>query len=146
MSMATYEESGLSGQPPYLESFGAGDLPAGWYLRHIPDERSAQRAVQVFSGSADRPDFHWSNDQPIDYRRIDEYYADNWIRKMALEQHMIEPFADSQGARGCISYGVSSYATTSAWRTNSRSLPAVFDRGRSKNFDPNRWWITKVEV
>jgi dCTP deaminase len=32
---------------------------------------------------------------------------DHWIRKMAREQHMIEPFADSQVRAGVISYGVS---------------------------------------
>jgi dCTP deaminase len=34
---------------------------------------------------------------------------DHWIRKMALEQNMIEPFVDSQKRDGVISYGVSSY-------------------------------------
>ncbi len=34
---------------------------------------------------------------------------DQWIRKMAREQRMIEPFADSQVREGVISYGVSSY-------------------------------------
>jgi dCTP deaminase len=34
---------------------------------------------------------------------------DHWIRKMALEKRMIEPFADSQVRDGVISYGVSSY-------------------------------------
>ena len=34
---------------------------------------------------------------------------DHWIRKMALEHRMIEPFADSQVRKGVISYGVSSY-------------------------------------
>ena len=34
---------------------------------------------------------------------------DHWIRKMAREQRMIEPFADSQVRAGVISYGVSSY-------------------------------------
>jgi dCTP deaminase len=34
---------------------------------------------------------------------------DHWIRKMALEQGMIEPFVDSQRREGVISYGVSSY-------------------------------------
>jgi dCTP deaminase len=35
--------------------------------------------------------------------------ADNWIRKMALERGMIEPFVDEQVRNGVISYGVSSY-------------------------------------
>jgi dCTP deaminase len=34
---------------------------------------------------------------------------DHWIRKMALEKKMIEPFADNQIRQGVISYGVSSY-------------------------------------
>lgn len=34
---------------------------------------------------------------------------DHWIRKMALEHAMIEPFIDSQVRKGVISYGVSSY-------------------------------------
>ncbi len=34
---------------------------------------------------------------------------DHWIRKMALEHGMIEPFVDSQVRDGVISYGVSSY-------------------------------------
>jgi dCTP deaminase len=35
--------------------------------------------------------------------------ADRWIRKMALEQRMIEPFTDKQVREGVISYGLSSY-------------------------------------
>ena len=35
--------------------------------------------------------------------------SDNWIKKMALEQKMIEPFTDKQTTKGAISYGVSSY-------------------------------------
>lgn len=34
---------------------------------------------------------------------------DHWIKKMALEQRMIEPFVDAQVSTGVISYGVSSY-------------------------------------
>ena len=34
---------------------------------------------------------------------------DRWIRRMAREQRMIEPFAESQVREGVISYGVSSY-------------------------------------
>ena len=34
---------------------------------------------------------------------------DHWIRKMALEQKMIEPFVEKQVRQGVISYGVSSY-------------------------------------
>lgn len=34
---------------------------------------------------------------------------DHWIRKMALERGMIEPFVEKQVRQGVISYGVSSY-------------------------------------
>ncbi len=35
--------------------------------------------------------------------------ADRWIRRMALEHRMIEPFSDRQVREGVVSYGVSSY-------------------------------------
>jgi dCTP deaminase len=35
--------------------------------------------------------------------------SDRWIRQMAREQHMIEPFVENQVRDGAISYGVSSY-------------------------------------
>ena len=35
--------------------------------------------------------------------------SDRWIRKMALEHDMINPFSEKQVREGVISYGVSSY-------------------------------------
>lgn len=35
--------------------------------------------------------------------------SDRWIRRMAAEQRMIEPFTDTQVRAGVISYGLSSY-------------------------------------
>ena len=35
--------------------------------------------------------------------------SDRWIRKMALEHEMINPFSEKQVANGVISYGLSSY-------------------------------------
>ena len=35
--------------------------------------------------------------------------SDKWIKKMAMEHKMIEPFTDKQTTQGAISYGVSSY-------------------------------------
>jgi dCTP deaminase len=35
--------------------------------------------------------------------------ADSWIRKMAQEQRMIEPFVENQVREGVVSYGLSSY-------------------------------------
>jgi dCTP deaminase len=34
---------------------------------------------------------------------------DHWIRRMALEEKMIEPFVENQVAKGTISYGLSSF-------------------------------------
>ena len=34
---------------------------------------------------------------------------DHWIRKMSLEQRMIEPFVEGQVSKGVISYGLSAY-------------------------------------
>jgi dCTP deaminase len=34
---------------------------------------------------------------------------DYWIRRMALEHHMIEPFVENQVRQGVVSYGLSSY-------------------------------------
>ena len=62
---------------------------------------------------------------------------DHWIRKMALEQKMIEPYVDTQVRQGVISYGVSSYgydirvADEFMIFTNVHS--AIVD---PKNFDP----------
>ena len=35
--------------------------------------------------------------------------SDTWIRRMAQEHRMIEPFVDGQVREGVISYGLSSY-------------------------------------
>ena len=35
--------------------------------------------------------------------------SDNWIKKKALEEGMIEPFVDGQKKEGTISFGLSSY-------------------------------------
>jgi dCTP deaminase len=35
--------------------------------------------------------------------------SDGWIKRMALEKKMIDPFVDTQVRKGVISYGVSSY-------------------------------------
>jgi len=35
--------------------------------------------------------------------------SDKWIRRMALEHRMIEPFVDDQVRAGVVSYGLSSY-------------------------------------
>ncbi len=72
---------------------------------------------------------------------------DHWIRKMALEQKMIEPFIDRQVRDGVISYGVSSYgydirvADEFMIFTNVHS--AIVD---PKNFDPKSMFEFKGDV
>jgi dCTP deaminase len=62
---------------------------------------------------------------------------DYWIRKMAREHRMIEPFADRQIRDGVISYGVSSYGydirVADEFKIFTNIYSAVVD---PKNFDP----------
>jgi dCTP deaminase len=72
---------------------------------------------------------------------------DHWIRKLALEQGMIEPFADSQVRDGVISFGVSSYGydirVAEEFKIFTNVYSAVVD---PKNFDPNSMVDFKGEI
>jgi dCTP deaminase len=61
---------------------------------------------------------------------------DHWIRKMALEQKMIEPYADQMNRPGKISYGVSSYGydirVADEFKIFTNVYSAIVD---PKNFD-----------
>ena len=63
--------------------------------------------------------------------------SDRWIRRMAREHGMIEPFADDQVRDGVISYGVSSYGydmrVAREFRIFTNVLSAIVD---PKHFDP----------
>jgi hypothetical protein len=59
LSMTTYEEKGLLGQAPFLESFGAGDLPPGWYRVTFPMNGLRKELVQVFPGQLTVVTFRW---------------------------------------------------------------------------------------
>jgi len=63
--------------------------------------------------------------------------ADRWIRKMALEHAMIEPFVDHQVREGVISYGLTSYgydmSVADEWKIFTNVFNALVD---PKNFDP----------
>ena len=63
---------------------------------------------------------------------------DHWIRKMALEHKMIDPFVEGQVSKGVISYGLSSYGydirVSSEFKVFTNLHSAVVD---PKNFDPN---------
>jgi dCTP deaminase len=62
---------------------------------------------------------------------------DHWIRTMALEHRMIEPYAPNQVRPGVISYGVSSYGydirVANQFKIFTNVYSAVVD---PKNFDP----------
>ncbi len=66
---------------------------------------------------------------------------DHWIRKMALEAGMIEPFAENQARQGVISYGVSSYGydmrIADEFKIFTNTHAATVD---PKDFDP-RWMV-----
>jgi dCTP deaminase len=62
--------------------------------------------------------------------------SDRWIRRLARDHRMIEPFADSQIREGVISYGVSSYGydmrVAPEFKIFTNALSAVVD---PKQFD-----------
>ncbi len=72
---------------------------------------------------------------------------DHWIRKMALEQKMIDPFEAGQVRDGVISYGVSSYGydirVADEFKIFTNVYSAVVD---PKNFDPQSMVDYKGEV
>jgi dCTP deaminase len=72
---------------------------------------------------------------------------DHWIRRLALEQHMIEPFVDHQVREGVISYGVSSYGydirVTDEFKIFTNVFSAVVD---PKKFDPGSMVDFKGEI
>ena len=72
---------------------------------------------------------------------------DHWIRKMATEQGMIEPFVDHQVRTGVISFGVSSYGydirVADEYKIFTNVYSAVVD---PKQFDPRSMVDFKGEV
>jgi len=72
---------------------------------------------------------------------------DHWIKKMALERRMIEPFTDGQVRNGVISYGVSSYGydirVADEFKIFTNVHSAVVD---PKHFDPKSMVDFKGEI
>ena len=73
--------------------------------------------------------------------------SDTWIRKMAVEHNMIEPFADRQVREGVISYGVSSYGydirVADEFKIFTNVYSAIVD---PKQFDPRSMVDFKGDV
>jgi dCTP deaminase len=72
---------------------------------------------------------------------------DHWIRKMALEHGMIEPFEEGRSRTGVISYGVSSYGydirVANEYKIFTNVFSAVVD---PKSFDPRSMVDFKGDV
>jgi dCTP deaminase len=73
--------------------------------------------------------------------------SDSWIRKMALEHKMIEPFVDHQKREGTISYGLSSYGydirVADEFKIFTNVFSAIVD---PKDFNPQSMIDYKGEV
>jgi dCTP deaminase len=73
--------------------------------------------------------------------------ADSWIRRMAQEKGMIEPFIDGQVRDGVISYGLSSYGydirVSDEFKIFTNVHSAIVD---PKHFNPNSFVDFKGDV
>jgi dCTP deaminase len=73
--------------------------------------------------------------------------SDKWIRRMALEHKMIEPFVDDQVRAGVVSYGLSSYGydirVADEFKIFTNINNTVID---PKNFDPRSFVDVKTDV
>ena len=73
--------------------------------------------------------------------------SDKWIRKMAREHRMIEPFEDRQVREGVISYGVSSYGydmrVADEFRIFTNVNSSIVD---PKHFDPKSFVEFKGDI
>ena len=73
--------------------------------------------------------------------------ADKWIRRMALEHKMIEPFVDTQVREGVVSYGLSSYGydirVADEFKIFTNINNTVID---PKQFDPRSFVDIKADM
>jgi dCTP deaminase len=73
--------------------------------------------------------------------------ADRWIKRMATEHGMIEPFVESQSRAGVVSFGVSSYGydirVADEFKVFTNIYNTVVD---PKSFDPKSFVDIKADV
>jgi dCTP deaminase len=73
--------------------------------------------------------------------------SDNWIKRMALEHQMIDPFVDDQVRTGVISYGLSSYGydirVADDFKVFTNVYGSIVD---PKNFDPKSFVDMRTDV
>src|SRR5260370_7142911 len=73
--------------------------------------------------------------------------SDRWIRRMAQETGMIEPFVDAQKREGVISYGLSSYGYDARVGTDFKIFTNVNSAVvNPKNFDHNSFVHRNTDV
>ena len=73
--------------------------------------------------------------------------SDQWIRRMALEHRMIEPFIEDQVRTGVISYGVSSYGYDVRVGDEFKVFTNVFNTVVDpKNFDSRSFVDIKADI
>jgi dCTP deaminase len=73
--------------------------------------------------------------------------SDRWIRRMATEKGMIEPFVDAQKREGVISYGLSSYGYDARVSNNFKIFTNVNSSVVDpKNFDQQSFVDRRTEV
>src|ERR671936_504528 len=71
---------------------------------------------------------------------------DTWIRRMALDHRMIEPFVDSQVRSGVISYGLSSYGYDIRVADDFKVFTNIYNTVVDpKNFDPKSFVDIKAD-
>ena len=72
---------------------------------------------------------------------------DRWIKRMALEHQMIEPFVESQTRTGVVSYGVSSYGYDTRVADDFKVFTNVYNTVVDpKCFDPKSFVDIKADV
>ncbi len=72
---------------------------------------------------------------------------DTWIKRMALEHQMIDPFVDDQVREGVISYGVSSYGYDVRVGDEFKVFTNVYNTVVDpKNFDPKSFVDIRADV
>jgi dCTP deaminase len=73
--------------------------------------------------------------------------ADRWIKRMALEHGMIEPFEDRQVREGIVSFGLSSYGydirVADEFKIFTNINNTVVD---PKNFDPRSFVDMRTDI
>ena len=72
--------------------------------------------------------------------------SDKWIKKMALEHGMIEPFVERQARAGVVSYGVSSYGYDIRVADEFKVFTNIYNTlVDPKNFDPKSFVDIKAD-